>query len=149
MSSKADKRLYRKLQKQNKIKNDNFSKQPVLQSSTDNDDYLIFSLKNLVNGYDLKSEKCTDYIRSQLLLKLQTTCCHTWNMLFTKDKQSGGLEILDKSIFKIPMPACVTEDINHLYVLRFNSQKSRLIGYRSDNIFHIIFVDIDLSTYNH
>lgn len=149
MPNKSEQRLQRRLKKQQKAKQDAFSQQPILQQANDDDDYMVFSLKNLVNGYDLKSNKCTDYIRSQLILKLQTLCCNTWNTLFTKNKQSGGMEIIGKEAFKVPLPACVTEDIGHLYVLRFNSQNARLVGYRSDNIFQVIFVDIDLSTYDH
>lgn len=149
MSVKAERRLKRRLEQQNQAKNDNFSRQPILQSARDDDDYLIFSLKNLVDGYGLKSEYCNDYIRSQLLLKLQTLCCNTWSTLFTKNKQSGGVEIINKTAFKVSLPSCITDDINYLYVLRFNGQNSRLIGYRSGNVFQAIFVDVDLSTYRH
>lgn len=149
MSSKSEQRLQRRLEKQQKARQDAFSQQPILQQANDDDDYIAFSLKNLVNGYDLHSNKCTDYLRSQLILKLQTLCNNTWNTLFTKGKQSGGMEIINRQSFKVPLPACITEDINHLYVLRFNSQNSRLIGFRSDNVFQAVFVDVDLSTYNH
>ncbi len=149
MPNKSEQRLQRRLKKQRKARQDTFSQQPILQQANDDDDYIVFSLKNLVTGYDLKSNECTNYIRSQLILKLQTLCCNTWNTLFTKNKQSGGIELVKKEAFKVPLPTCITEDINHLYVLRFNSQNARLIGYRSDNIFQAIFVDINLSTYNH
>ena len=149
MSNKSEQRLQRRLKQQQKARQDAFSQRPILQRANDDDDCMAFSLKNLVNGYDLRSNKCTDYIRSQLILKLQTLCCNTWNTLFTKSKQSGGMEIIKKESFKVPLPACITEDVNHLYVLRFNSQNARLIGYRSNNIFQAIFVDVDLSTYDH
>lgn len=66
-----------------------------------------------------------------------------------KSKSCGGFETINTSRFKVPMPTCITEDINHLYVIRFSAQKSRLVGYRRGNVFHVIFVDIDLSTYDH
>ena len=149
MPSKSEKRFQRHLKKQQKARHDIFSQQPILQQANDDDDYIVFSLKNLVSGYDLKSSKCAEYIRSQLILKLQTLCCNTWSTLFTKNKQSGGMEIIKKESFKVSLPTCITEDIDHLYVLRFNSQNARLIGYRLDNVFQAIFVDVDLSTYKH
>lgn len=149
MSEKSEKRFQRRLKKQQKARRDAFSQQPILQQADDDDDYIVFSLKNLVSGYDLRSSKCTEYIRSQLILKLQMLCRNTWNTLFTKNKQSGGMEIIKKESFKVPLPACITEDMDHLYVLRFNSQNARLIGYRSDNVFQAFFIDVDLSTYEH
>lgn len=148
MPSKSEQRLLKRLEKSKKAKQDAFSRQPILRPVED-DDYVVFSLKNLVSGYDLKTNKCSDYLRSQLLLKLQILCMNTWSTLFTKNKQSGGIEIIDKRAFKVPLPACVTEDVNHLYVVRFYGQNARLIGYRTDNVFQAIFVDADLSTYSH
>ena len=149
MSKKSEKRLAKKLEREKKQKNTISVSLPDLQSPTDNDDYVVFSLRNLHQDYNLSSRLCNDQIKSDLLQKICTMCCTTWNTLFTKRKDCGGLEPLGVDIFKVSMPSCVTDDIDHLYAMRFNGQNSRLIGYRSQNIFHAIFVDVDLSTYKH
>ncbi len=149
MSKKSNKRLQRRLEKNAHSRNDTFSRQPILEDAADDDDYLLFSLKNLSSEYDLNAASCTDYIRSQLLFKLKLLCDQTWNKLFVKSKQSGGIEKIDKSAILAPLPSCVTDDISHLYVVRFNGQNSRLIGYRSDNVFQVLFVDVNLEVYKH
>lgn len=149
MSKKAERRLAKKLEKEKKQKNSTSVFLPDLQPSADNDDYVVFSLKSLHKDYNLSSSLCDSQIKCDLLQKMYTMCCTTWNTLFTKRKNCGGLEPLDVEIFKVSMPSCVTDDIDHLYAMRFNGQNSRLIGYRSQNIFHAIFIDVDLSTYKH
>ena len=148
MAKKSERRLQKRLKRQEKAKNDAFAHQP-LQQVADVNDYMTFSFKNLVLKYDLKNKYCNDYIRSQLLLKLHKLSCCTWSQLFMKDKQSGGIEAIEKKSIKTPLPPCVTEDIEKLYVFRFNAQHSRVIGMRVENVFHILFVDVGLDCYDH
>lgn len=141
--------MQKRLEKQRRAVSDEFAKQPVLQRAVDSDDYLVFSFKNLVNEYDLKNKHCTDYVRSQLVMKLRSLSQQTWSGLFAKGKQSGGLEIIKKDCMKVALPACVTEDIGNLYVFRFNAQKARIIGLRVGDVFQILFIDAGLECYGH
>lgn len=120
---------------------------PQLQRANDDNDNIVFSFQSLQNGYDLNHKSLTKENKVQLLKKLVEISKTTWNSLILKDKKSG-FELIDKSIIT-GLPNVVTEDISKLYILRFASQDCRIIGFRQDNVYHILYIDPDLSLYRH
>lgn len=46
-------------------------------------------------------------------------------------------------------PRGVTDDVKKFIVTRFSSQKCRLIGFRRDNVFFILYIDAKLTAYKH
>ena len=120
---------------------------PQLQKVSDDNDAIVFSFQFLQNEYGLDRKSLTKDNKIQLLKKLVAVSKTTWNALVLKPK-SSGFELLDKSAVS-PLPPVVTDDIQKLYVLRFASQDCRLVGFRQDNVYHILYIDSDLSLYNH
>lgn len=89
------------------------------------------------------------------MVRFSLTSCQLWRRSdlcranLNADYGGNLIEIIDRIIFNVPLPSCITDDVDYLYVLRFDGQNARLIGYRSSNTFRAIFVDVDLSTYEH
>lgn len=64
------------------------------------------------------------------------------------DRHGAGSEkIAQDAIRNVFLPSCITPD-KKLIVFRCG-QKIAMVGFREDNIFHLIFVDWDFSAYNH
>lgn len=112
-------------------------------------DYPVFSFRHLVSGYTI--DDCLDkQERSDLLGKLSVMSQKTWSILDTSDHlHGGGFEKIPRKKIKTPLPAIMTEDIDKLYVMRFNGLSSRIIGFRSQNVYHVTHIDTKLSAYNH
>lgn len=121
---------------------------PDLYETSDSD-YFIFSFRYLHKDYGLEHKNLTKYYKLQLLSRLVRTTNMTWLQLELKNKKDGGIERIPKECLKKSLPYVVTDDIDKLYVLRFASQQCRLIGFRRGNIFFVLFIDPDLSLYNH
>lgn len=116
---------------------------------TSDSDYVVFSFMYLQKNYGLDHKRLTKNHKIQLLNKLVKITSVTWLQLELKNKRDGGLERISKKCFKKPLPSVITDDIDKLCVLRFASQECRLIGFRRGNIFYILFIDPDLSLYDH
>jgi len=111
-------------------------------------DYPIFCFKHLLGGYSLKD--CDKDAKAHLLDKIEMMTQKTWNDLFISDHYSGaGFETIPTKQFSTSMPLIVTQDVDKLYVIRFNGKSHRLIGMRSGHIFHITHIDLNLSAYSH
>lgn len=74
----------------------------------------------------------------------------TWDDLATQPRTGIGYEHIDRKQFKVNPPKSLTEDVEKYTVFRFhNPSNGRIIGYRSGEIFHIIWIDCTSSIYNH
>lgn len=111
-------------------------------------DYPVFSFKHIVSGYGV--DECDKQAKCDLLGKLNVMSQKTWGELMRGSHQSGaGFEKISRNQIKTSLPSTITEDVSELYSIRFNSLSSRLIGHRSDHIFHITHIDVGLKAYNH
>lgn len=147
--TKAEKRLEKKFKKQSKSLNDSFAHSPIQKPSNDDNDTLVFSFRDLQDEYDFSQDCCTDQVRKDLLSSLRRLSQTTWDDLITRDKKNGGSELINKSEIKAGLPSFITDDYEKLIVVRFNSQSSRLIGYRQGNVFYVLFIDVKLTLYDH
>jgi hypothetical protein len=117
-----------------------------LEKVRTNDDFLLFSFKHLVKGYDLKA--CPDKnIRSQLLDKLRILSEQTHQDLATQPREKGGFERIPVEKIKNHDQVNVNQDIAKFYVFRFS--QSRLIGYFVNNQYFITHIDWKLDAYKH
>lgn len=114
----------------------------------DDDDLLVFSFRDLQPEYSFDANCCDDKLRKDLLTKLTKMCRTTWEDLQRLGKKSG-FESLERSAIKVPLPSCVTDDVNKLHVIRFHGQSARLIGYRLGAVFYVLFIDAELKLYKH
>lgn len=58
-----------------------------------------------------------------------------------------GTEKINQSSIKASKPASVTPDVS-FYALRFQGKKA-MVGYKSDFIFHVVYLDRDFTLYDH
>lgn len=150
-SRKAQRRLEKRLLKNQRAKNDVFSSAlpTTLEPTNDEDDFVAFSFQNLQKDYSFNTSQCDHQLRLDLLSKLRVVSCKSWNDLEKAGKKSG-FESLPINALRKPIPEDVPlKGVNKLHVLRFNGQDARLIGYRLGRVFHIIFIDPELEVYDH
>lgn len=69
----------------------------------------------------------------------------TWKQLRTEHKHALGSETIDHLL--MPRPRGVTEDVRIL-AFRFSGKKA-MVGFREDQIFHVVWLDHDFSVYKH
>jgi len=111
-------------------------------------DYPIFCFKHLMSGYKL--DDCSLEQKAYFISKLVKMAQQTWQTLMTSDHKSGaGFELIPKEQMKVTFPSIITEDVQKIYVMRFNGDNYRILGNRSDEVYHITHIDVNLSAYKH
>ncbi|MFC1771110.1 hypothetical protein ACFLZV_04400 [Candidatus Margulisiibacteriota bacterium] len=109
----------------------------------------IFSLEFLCKNYCIS--KCNKEQKAGILDKLHKWSKLTWKEIINSPKNALGHEKIKRDSIKIKkIPTLVKE----VYVLstRFNSgknKKSRLLGYRVNEIFYLLWIDKDGKLYEH
>lgn len=126
-----------------------------------NNNHIILSFKYSVKNKDYKIEKITkakektNKTVQKLFEKLEEISNLTWTELQNRPKETG-YEMIPISEFRINLEN-IKKDLNlsddsKIIVFRFNNQKCRLLGVRSQecsSILYIIGYDWDFSAYNH
>lgn len=107
--------------------------------------YPVFCFRHIHNNFNI--DDCTDKERKSLLKRLQILSNMTWLEIQFADKHGCGTEKISQSAIRAGIPEHLSKDEN-LYALRFEGTKS-MVGYRTDSIFHIVYVDRDYTLYNH
>lgn len=64
----------------------------------------------------------------------------TWNMIVMAPREKLGLEKIPRSSITPGIPQSVSDDVEFFIALRF-SERARVIGYREDELLHIVWVD--------
>lgn len=92
-------------------------------------------------------EKCSMNDYAALLKKLKMLSLSDWNTINSAPRHGLGYEKLSKDILNVKLPSDIPEDAN-LYAFRYKG-KHPMVGFRKGDVFHIIFLDIDFTLYNH
>jgi hypothetical protein len=71
-----------------------------------------------------------------------------WKQIRQAPSKGLGAEKIDRGSIKRPIPRTVTDDVGFFYSLHYVGKK-RFVGYRTGQIFHILWVDHDFSVYDH
>lgn len=109
-----------------------------------NDSRPVFSLHNLVNNYSIFD--CSDDDKAQVAQRLQELSQRTWEQIQLSDRKGTGTETIARSGVNVPIPSCIGMHDTILSVRC--TQKARLIGFRRDAVFHIIWVDTAHAVYD-
>lgn len=107
----------------------------------------VFSFKDIQEDYYNNKNKSFNkdhFIR--LFNKLRILSQMIWKDINVLPRENGT-EIIDRSNLKVGLPQFMTEDIRILSI-RFGSVE-RMIGYKLDNIFYILYLDVNCSIYSH
>jgi len=113
--------------------------------------YPVFCLKYLHKNYDIDTcVSCSDrkFLKG-FVKKLKTLSDLSWTDIQLSDCRGHGAEKIASKSIKPSMSTKISEDVKDFLSFRFAGDEGRIIGFRSSNIFHITFIDIDLTVYDH
>jgi hypothetical protein len=71
----------------------------------------------------------------------------TWNDIISSPRHGVGYEKISRNSLRQPIPSHIQIDIN-LIAFRFCA-KAPIVGYREENIFHVIWLDRAFNLYDH
>lgn len=107
---------------------------------------VLFSLEHIQSSHCLSNcERDEKAAFADALFKRRTL---TWQELYQTQRHGLGSEKIHRNAIKAPIPSCVTADVEDFLALRFNS-KAPMVGFRSQNIYYILWIDRDFTLYNH
>ncbi len=108
---------------------------------------LLFSLERIQSGaYCLSSlDKDHKAAFADAMFKRKAL---TWNEIHKSNRHGLGYEKIPVSSIKVTLPKFITDDQTHLLAFRFNGLKP-MVGYRTKNVFYVLWFDHDFSLYNH
>lgn len=124
------------------------SKQPPTYE--DGYDYPVFCLKHLHRDYDIDSciRANSKFIKS-FAKRLKVLSDLTWTQIQLSDRHGHGAEKIAKASINPSVPTSITRDVKDFLSFCFSGTDGRIVGYRDSNIFHIVYIDTDLSVYDH
>lgn len=104
-----------------------------------------FCFQQIQKGYNSKS--CTkDHLRD-LVKTIEKLSQLTWIQITNTQKHGFGLEHISRDSINPGLPSDISKNTTFL-ALRF-SGNAPMIGYREENVFHVLFLDPKFSAYNH
>lgn len=107
--------------------------------------YPVFCFKHLQKDYSL--EKCQRDEKIDLIERLCKLSTMTWEQIRLSDRHGLGTEKISQHSIRTGIPNHITPDVT-FYALRFSGKKP-IVGYKSDFIFHILYIDRDFTLYDH
>lgn len=107
--------------------------------------YPVFCFRHMVSGYDLS--ECEKDDKAVLIDKLHMLSQMEWIAIHMASREGHGTEKINRNAFRVPIPSNIPEDIT-FYRIRFHGKKP-IIGYKTDFVFHIIWIDVKFSVYDH
>jgi hypothetical protein len=110
------------------------------------DSHPIFCLRYLDDEYNLNG--CTKNEKAHFADALRKRSQMSWQDIKMAPRRGLGLEKIDRNTIKAPIPNHITEDIEHFIAIRFCG-KAPMVGYRSNDIFRIIWLDSKFTLYDH
>ena len=106
----------------------------------------LFCLNQISSQYSLS--QCERNEKAHFADRLYTLSQMTWAQIQSADRHGLGSEkIPTNALGTATLPAGVTQDVQ-LLAIRFSGMKP-MVGYRSERVFHILFLDRNFSLYNH
>lgn len=117
--------------------NDNFPK------STFN--YPVFCFKYMHGNFHV--DGCEKDEKVRLIERLCKLSTMTWEQIQFAPKHGLGTEKIRQESIKAGKPSHITPDVT-FYALRFDGKKA-MVGYKSDFIFHLVYVDRNYTLYDH
>ena len=104
----------------------------------------IFSFEHLQKDFNFKKRtELQEKHFKTFLYKIETLSTLTWIDIIKLPRENG----MEKITLSIDLPKFITDDIK-LQSIRFG-QIERIIGYKINNIFYILYIDVNGKTYKH
>ncbi|MGL4566935.1 MAG: hypothetical protein ACRCU6_00235 [Fusobacteriaceae bacterium] len=123
----------------------NLKKDPHDKSKPIQFEHPIFCLKFLHKDFSL--DQCDKNDKSALVDQIYKLSQMTWKDIMLAPKHGMGSEKISSNSLKATVNGNFSED-ETILALRFSGKKP-MVGIKRNNIFHILFLDIKFSLYNH
>lgn len=129
--------------------------QKLRVSSKETQDIVAFSFNYLLNDdkYSLETKKADKKAKLKLLNGIQKYSSLTWSSFASSNKYECGVEYVDRaklSSLKVKIPEKgFYNKIKGFHIFRFGGNSHRICGWREDNICYILWIDWDLTSYDH
>lgn len=107
--------------------------------------YPIFCLRNLQAGYDIEDLQADD--QCHFVKRLRHLSRMEWLAVINAPRHGAGKENISRNAIRVAMPRAVTDDVT-LWSLRYTQRKA-MVGWRSGDVFHVVWIDHDFSVYHH
>ena len=118
--------------------------------SLDRIDYPLFCFRHLHRDFDIDKCLCADKTFSrQFLKKIGLVSKLSWIDIQMSDRRGHGTEKIFKSSITKSIPSSITDDVNDFLSFYFNGDRGRIIGFRNQMVFHVVFIDTELTVYRH
>ena len=117
-------------------------KAPQTEIISSNQQHPVFSFKHLQDQYGIKSCNAVACV-SQLRLVSQLT----WGQWMQSPREGMGFEKIDRTSITPEIPQAITNDVKHFLSFRFTN--GRVIGFRDETIFYIVWTDGKFEVYDH
>lgn len=117
---------------------------------SDKIDYPIFCFRHLHRCYNMDNCVNSDKkFSKQLLKKIELISKLSWDEIKLSDRKGHGAEKIARTSIKPGVPPMITDDVKDFLSFYFNGEKGRIIGFRNQSLFHVIFIDTKLDVYKH
>lgn len=93
-------------------------------------------------------DSCCGEDKVSLIERLVVLSGLTWLQMHSSHVHAYGVEKINRKQIHVALPSVVTDDIS-LIAIRFTGNNKPMLGFRSNNIFHILFLDHDFTLYDH
>jgi len=103
-----------------------------------------FCLRYVDPAYCITS--CDKDDKASFAERIRQLSTMTWNDIINADRHGFGLETIARDALP-KAPANVSEDVRFI-ALRFSGKKP-MVGYRTADMFHVIWFDRDFNLYDH
>ena len=105
----------------------------------------IFCLRYMQGKYSLPN--CSDAQKCGFSSTLFNLSRMTWIELKMANRHTLGTEKINQDAIRVKIPEHITEDVT-LLAFRFH-ELAPMVGYRVNNVFHIVWLDHDFTLYDH
>ncbi|MCF8198238.1 MAG: hypothetical protein K9J42_05700 [Sulfuritalea sp.] len=115
-------------------------------SKRSGEEYPAFSLRYLSPKWCITG--CNQEGKAAFADKVRILTQKSWMEILNLPKKGQGFEKIPRDQIKAPIPPHVTEDVTHFWAFRFHG-KAPMVGYKSNEIFHVLWFDPDFELYDH
>jgi len=116
---------------------------PVTQSPIKNKP--VFSFLYLSKSHCIT--KCQQKEKISFVKKMHLLSQTTWNQIYSSPAHKNGCEKISRDSLNVSVPQGIKDDANILSIRFFG--KAPMVGFREDDIFHVIWFDRKFDVYDH
>jgi hypothetical protein len=105
----------------------------------------VFCLRYLASPFCVTD--CERQEQAAFSVTLRRLSAMTWSQIRNSPRHGLGSEKIGRASIKAPIPRGITDDVDFI-AIRFNGL-APMVGFRSNQIFHIVWLDRVFTLYDH